>query len=452
MNKIRCVLAVLGMLVLAQGSYAQQREARYPGVVLPDDSVGMQKQIRRAKFDTVLPRVMRDNNIDMWIYVMRPWIPDPLAFEFGASEGVIIFTDRDEDRIERAAFTGQLQDPDAYDIVVREGMERESLPGTPLEMDIRFVGLKEFVEERDPKNIGVNYLETMAFGSTTGGPSLTDGISHKDYLLIIEALGEKYAGRVRSAEWAFVDYVAGRVPEEIELYKQWGRIAAHVLDGEFAKVVPGVTKLSDLDGNVFRRNSDGREFHAQDREPYVLQRGDLFTILNNAGGRNFYGEVSGNAYLLKEGETEAPPEIVEVWKHAMIVRKIMVESIKAGQTAGEALQQSIDKVKEAGYFYNPVDYWDEDADQQLTQVHIDNHAAGRQTFAGPRISPFGQEWIRQMKIPDLHTFTFEYMIHMPVPKWGKGKHLYLAFHDGAVAIKEGVIFPYAPDQGIRIIR
>ncbi len=210
--------------------------------------------------------------------------------------------------------------------------------------------------------------------------------------------------------------------------------------------------MSDLDGNVFRRNPDGREFHADDPDPYVLQRGDLFTILNGAHGRNFYGEVSGNAYLLKEGEIEAPPEIKEVWKHAMKVREILKENIKAGRTAGDTLNLLIRKIEEAGYFYNPVDYWDEDADQQKTQIHIDCHAVGRHEFAGPRISPFGPDWLRNMKIPVLHTFTFEYMVHMPVPKWGKGKHLYIAFHDGAVVTEDGVVFPYPPDQGIRIIR
>ena len=41
---------------------------------------------------------------------------------------------------------------------------------------------------------------------------------------------------------------------------------------------------------------------------------------------------------------------------------------------------------------------------------------------------------------------------MPVPKWGNGKHLYIASHDGAVVTEEGVVLPYPPDQGIRIIR
>ena len=33
-------------------------------------------QIRREKFDIVLPEAMRKNNVDMWIHVMRVAIPD----------------------------------------------------------------------------------------------------------------------------------------------------------------------------------------------------------------------------------------------------------------------------------------------------------------------------------------------------------------------------------------
>ena len=34
-------------------------------------------RIRREKFDLVLPEVMRANDVDMWIHVMRETIPDP---------------------------------------------------------------------------------------------------------------------------------------------------------------------------------------------------------------------------------------------------------------------------------------------------------------------------------------------------------------------------------------
>ncbi len=60
-------------------------------------------KIRREKFDIVLPEVMRKNDVDMWIHVMRETIPDPFgAEELGSTSGVFVFTDRGGDRIERA--------------------------------------------------------------------------------------------------------------------------------------------------------------------------------------------------------------------------------------------------------------------------------------------------------------------------------------------------------------
>ena len=450
MKNGKLVLTVVCVLVLAQGAYAQRPETMNPDAILPDDSVELENRIRHTKFDTILPRVMRDNKIDMWIHIMRPWTPDPLRYDLGASSGVFIFTDRGEDRIERLAF-GQVRDADAYDEVIPRGMGRER-QGDMVELDIRFVGLKELVAERNPKRIGVNYMDNLAVASSAEGASLTDGISHQDYNLLIEALGEEHGKKVSSAEYLIMDYLAGRVAEEIEISRQFGIITADNLDREFGKVVPGVTKLSDLEGNVFLRVPEGREIHVSNRDPYVLKGGDLFTILHGAGNRIFRADLGGNGYLLKEGETEAPDEIQEIWKHAMVVREILQNNIKAGRTAGETLDLLIGKIEEAGYFYNPVDRYDKSADPLKTQIHLDCHAIARSGLIAPRISPFGPDWVRDMKIPVLHTFTFEYMVHMPVPKWGKGKHLYIAFHDGVVVTEEGVEFIFPPDQGIRIIR
>jgi len=67
-----------------------------------DELKGWNNQIRREKFDLVLPEAMRKNNVDMWIHVMREAIPDPFGAEDGSTSGVFIFTDRGGDRIERA--------------------------------------------------------------------------------------------------------------------------------------------------------------------------------------------------------------------------------------------------------------------------------------------------------------------------------------------------------------
>ncbi len=155
---------------------------------------------------------------------------------------------------------------------------------------------------------------------------------------------------------------------------------------------------------------------------------------------------------MREGESKAPPEIVEVWQAALETRQILLDNIVAGRTAGETLDLLIERIEEAGYHYNPVDQYDPAADPSKTQVHLDVHAVSRSGLVAPRISPLGSDWEREMTIPVLHTFTFEYMIHMPVPAWGRGKHIYIAFHDGAVVTADGVEFPYPPDPGIRLIR
>ena len=156
--------------------------------------------------------------------------------------------------------------------------------------------------------------------------------------------------------------------------------------------------------------------------------------------------------MLREGETEAPAYVQAVWDDAMKVRQILRTNIKIGPTAGETLERLIEKLEEAGFVYIDRDRYDPSLDPTKTQVHLDLHAQGRRDMDAPRISPLGADWQREMKIPLFHSFTLEYMVHRPVPEWGPGKHIYIAFHDGGVVTPRGVEFPYPPDPGIRIIR
>ena len=429
MSRVRILITLLSILFLVQNLQGQIPEG--------ENLVNMMNQIRKEKFDYILPHVLRDNNIDMWIHVMRAGRPDPLGSALGSSSGVFIFTDRDGDRIERAVL-GQsdesLPGTGAYDIFFSEEIEVEGDAGW--ENIIR-----EFVAERDPRRIAVNFSKRNA---------VADGISHTDYVRLVEAIGDTYAEKIISADNVIADFLSGKVIGEIVLDGYFGLRVAEILDREFARIVPGETLLKDISGNVFVRDLDGNEHNNDD---YVLQKGDLFTILHGAGAGIFVADLGGNAYILREGETELPRRIIKIWDEAMVVREILRKNIKMGTTAGKTLDLLIRKVEEAGYYYNPVDRYDIKADPDKTQVHFDLHAQqGTRSMDAPRISPLGPDWEREMKIPLFHSFTFEYMIHMPVPEEGRGKHLYIAFHDGAIVTERGVEFPYPPDQGIRIIR
>lgn len=427
MKMVRSAIPVLALFLCTPGVGAQ--------TINQETLQRMHMQIRKDRFDHVLPRAMRDNGVDMWIHVIRDRNPDPIARNLGGESGVFVFTDRGDDRIERAilGMTDEaLWEDEAYDLFVGE----EVIEGDPGWQHV--VG--DFVAERDPQRIAVNFAPRNP---------LADGISHTDFETLVAALGEEYASRIVSAERVIGDFLAGIVVGEIALAGYFGMLTMQTLDEEFAKIEVGVTRLEDLDGNVFVRDADGNENNGNE---YVLQRGDLITILNGAGEGHFVADLGGNGYVLGEGETELPPRVRRIWDHAMQVRQILRAHIRIGPTAGETLALLAGKIEEAGFLYIDRDQYDPTLDPSRTQVHLDLHAQGRRDMDAPRISPLGGDWQRDMKLPLFHSFTLEYMVHMPVPEWGPGKHLYIAFHDGAIVTPRGIEFPYPPDPGIRIIR
>ena len=106
------ILALVALLSVSQLAEAQEAKRRWE----------MMNQIRRDKFDYVLPEAMRENNIDMWITMNREGHNDPLYEDLGGGytgqTGYYIFTDRGTDRIERAVLgiSGYLLvQGDAYD-------------------------------------------------------------------------------------------------------------------------------------------------------------------------------------------------------------------------------------------------------------------------------------------------------------------------------------------------
>ena len=79
------------------GTHAQEARRRWERMC----------QIRKDKFDLILPEVMRENEIDMWITTVREGDYGPLYEDMGrgypSSLGFYVFTDVGGDRIERAA-------------------------------------------------------------------------------------------------------------------------------------------------------------------------------------------------------------------------------------------------------------------------------------------------------------------------------------------------------------
>ncbi|MEA2004839.1 MAG: hypothetical protein U9O50_01005 [Acidobacteriota bacterium] len=478
MKKKRIILTASGFIFLLSSLFLFSQKAK-------SSYEEMNNLIRREKFDLILPEVMREHHVDMWIHVMRESIPDSFgAEELGSTSGVFIFTDRGGDRIERAVLgrrwgasqrerekwkTKLVEECGLFDIIGDSVRVQEPVGSPMTEYDYRFKGLREFIVARDPKCIAVNFKHDL-------GPWVTyteakDGISHTDYLLLTEELGHKYAKRLVSSEYVMMDYIIRTVPSEIQLLKKMRKDEVERVKKVFSEIKPGITKTSELgetgDGEVdvvvYRRRSTGLSQRGRSKgwENSVVQGGDIVA----APSQGMY------AYVLREGETEPPPEIKKLWAEYLKIDKILAETIKAGLTPREIIRNYKRKFDEAGIIVrdeqlhmvipkNNFPVYSAGFDPEKTHLSLDCHgmkkgacARKSENYFGPRIGSLGPDWSKNIPLPLNHHFVLEYFFYMPSPSSEyEDQYLFFWDHEQAIATEKGVEYLSPPQKEFYLIK
>jgi len=468
-----CLSLALVLSPQAQSAEAQEEDRRTTRYLEENN------QIRRDKFDLVLPQIMRERDIDMWIHVMRLAIPDAFgAEELGSTSGVFVFTDRGGDRIERAilgrrwgarqrargggaAYRDPIEELGAYDIIGAPIFVREPLAGPMIEYDFRFKGLREFVAARDPQRIALNYKGDLGEWETyTDFGGARDGLSYTDYRLLAEELGDKYASRLVSSEYVMMDYILRKVPSEIQLLKTMSAESVERVKNTFSEIVPGATSNRET---VFRRMSKGlsQRGRSEGWENSVVQEGDIVAS----------PETGIYAYVLREGETEPPPEIQKLWEKYLTVDRILVDTIRAGLTPREIIGEYTRKFEEEGIIVrdpqlhmfvpkNDFAAYSEGFDPSKTHLSVDAHGMMKgarnrpnENYLGPRIGSYGPDWTKDIPLPANYHFVLEYFFYMPSPA-GEGQDQYLLWwdHEPVIATANGVEYLSPPQKELYLIQ
>jgi len=442
-------------------------------------------QIRREKFDIVLPKAMRNHNVDMWIHVMRNAIRDPFGEnDLGSASGVFVFTDRGGDRIERAVLGRRwgatqrqrgegninfLKECGAYDIIRDPVFVGEPISSPMTEYDFRFKGLREFVEARDPKVIAVNYRENLGPWATE--TEVNDGISLTDYNLLVQELGEKYACRIVSSEYVMMTYQVSPVPSEVKLLKKMRQDELKLVEKSFANIKKGVTKTADLEntGNwevdvvVFRRMKTGQSQRGRSAgwKNAVVEGGDIIA----APSQGMF------AYVLRDGETRADPEAQRLFEEYLKIDKIFAETVKAGLTPRKIMEECHRKFEEAGIIVKPAQmhmiqpknnfpFYSIGCDPEKTLLSIDMHGKGmgatsqkHDIYLGPRMGSYGPDWVFDIPLSNNHHFVLEYFFYMPSPgPEGKDQYLFFWNHEQVVATETGVEYLSPPQKKLILIK
>ncbi|GIS57501.1 MAG: hypothetical protein CM1200mP1_14390 [Candidatus Neomarinimicrobiota bacterium] len=202
--------------------------------------------MRNGKLDLVLPGSMRDNDVDMWIHVSRGG--DPLTQYFGSFSGYLIFSDLGtESNGLRLVVTRCFENIDVEGSWhLRRAFNNYNYNNTDPRQGFTipevYNEITDFVAERDPKRIAVNFSEYLP---------AADGISYSSYLKLERILGPIYSKRIVSAEDVITDFIVRRTSREVAAQTEVLALARQLGLQNISKIVPGVTTIKDIGGRLY---------------------------------------------------------------------------------------------------------------------------------------------------------------------------------------------------------
>jgi Xaa-Pro aminopeptidase len=415
----RIGLALLAVLVLGSPAGAQER----PFGTLREQAV-VQQEWLQLRLEQVLPRLMREHGVDMWIIPVREYNEDPVFFSLvspttmaARRRTIYVFFDRGPDAgVERLAIGGSTQgglytvirDPAAA--VGVAGTERRAAePFGPEQWQL----LTPIVEARDPRNIAVNISHTFAF---------SDGLTAGEWEALQAALGEEYLARVVRRELLPVQYIEERLPEMLPVYVRMQELVHATIAEAFSErvITPGVTTTQDVVWWLRQRTNDlglgtwfqpsvsvqRRGVEMADSANPVILRGD---VLHNDYGITAYGlntDTQHMGYVLLEGESTAPAGLRHALSRSNRLQDILLEEMQPGRMGNDVLARTLARMRAEGI------------DGTVYTHPVGDHGHG----AGPLIGL----WDRQEGVPGRGDvplrpntwFSIELQATVPVPEWG----------------------------------
>ncbi len=338
------------------------------------EQADLQQSWLKKRLETVLPGLMRKHGIDMWVIPMREYNEDPVFASivspttFAARRRTIyVFFDKcaaagkkdpgNGSCVERIALGGTSQGG-LYDAVRSTRQVDAAVGGRQAELwgDAQWQILKDVVEQRKPKVIGIDVSRTFAF---------TDGLSAGELEGMSTALGRRWTAKFRHAEDLPLELIATRLPEEEVFYKKLSELVWTLIGRMYSAeaIKPGVTRTSDLVwwwrqqvndlglGTWFQPSIEVQRRGATDEQlgdDPIIQRGDVLHCDVGITALRLNTDTQHMAYVLREGESDAPAGLKQALKNSNRLQDILFEEIRPGRSGNEVLAASLTKMKKEG--------------------------------------------------------------------------------------------------------
>ncbi|MEO0871033.1 MAG: M24 family metallopeptidase [Pseudomonadota bacterium] len=364
--------------------------------------------ILKERLDTLIPTLMREEGVDMWLLMSREYFEDPVTASMlnatsmhARRRTILIFFDPGNGApIERLT-------------VSRYGLAGLFEPSwNPAKEPNQWQAVADIIEARDPAKIAINVSDATRFA---------DGMTKSQYDAMMAALPAALHERVVSGETLSTRWLETRTKAEQAIYP--GIVAiAHSIIGEALSsnvITPGVTTCADVQWWYRERLKElGLKpwFHPSlgvQREgakgildgDTVIMPGDLVWTDFGITYLRLNTDTQHLAYVLKPGETDAPAGLKVGLANSNRVQDILTSNFKVGLSGNEVLAAARAEAMAEGL------------DPSIYTHPIGTHGHG----AGPSIGfwdnqdpdPRGEDRVRANT-----AWSIELTSYAAVPEWG----------------------------------
>ncbi len=300
-------------------------------------------RLLKDRLDTLLPSLMRETGLDMWLVINREYVEDPVYLTlvpepvFAARRTtILVFFDRGADQGVERLTVSRYGMEGYYTSAWKGGSEDE-----------QWARLAELVRERNPKRIGINTSERWSFGD-----GLTGGLRDR----LARALGPDLQKRVTSAEALCVRWLETRTALELEIYPHVVSLARGVIGEAFSErvITPGVTTTDDVAWYIRQRYADlglpiwfmpsvnlQRQGQACGADtPFcgtsgVIQRGDVLHTDVGITYLRMNTDTQEMGYVLRAGETDVPEDLRQALAAGNRWQDLLTAEFAVGRTGDE---------------------------------------------------------------------------------------------------------------------
>ena len=344
MNKVISLFLLLPILAMGQHVLSLKERA----VVID--------QIQKDRLDNLLPQLMNDNGIDLWVLITREYNEDPVVKTLlpptwlnARRQTILVFSkNKNAEGITSAAITRY-----PFGKLIPSIWDKEKQPS-------QWQALADYIISKDPKNIGINTSKSFA---------LADGLVKTDYDALMHVLPEAYKSKVVSAEQLAIGWIETRTEREMELYEDLVAITHQIITEAFSSkvITPGETTTDDvvwwLREKVLSLGLD-TWFHptvdvqrANDSDLYafdskskfdIIQPGDLVHCDFGISYLSLNTDCQELAYVLKPGEKQAPDFLVDALAQGNRVQDIFTNNFKTGVSGNVILKKSLEQGRAEG--------------------------------------------------------------------------------------------------------